>query len=299
MVTEVKEGMAHWNKGSGFLTNSHTDIETILANHQPHIIGLSEANLKSTHDLSTVQHSDYQLHTCPTLGNPALRISRVVAYTHKSLIDKRRDDLDDDKISAIWLEVGLPSHRKFLVCQTYREWQHGNNQGDRASNSIPEQLNRWLTFLDQWERALLTGMEVHCLGDMNLNHCNWTDYNIPRSNQSYKLRELISALFTKIFPHGVTQLVTGPTRHFPGQVSTGLDHYYTNRPDKMSAVQTHHCGGQTTCWSLVWETPNPFNPDQNTLEKGVTRTLILRLLSVKCSKSAGWTCICLLMWIRL
>ena len=46
-----------------------------------------------------------------------------------------------------------------------------------------------------------------------------------------------------LFPHGVTQLVTGPTRHFPGQVSSGLDHYYSNRPDKMSAVQSYHCGG--------------------------------------------------------
>ena len=88
-----------------------------------------------------------------------------------------------------------------------------------------------------------TGMEVHCLGDMNLNHCNWTDSNLPRTNQSYKLRDLISALFTRILPHGVTQLVSGPTRHFPGQVSTGLDHYYSNRPDKISSVQSHHCGG--------------------------------------------------------
>ena len=40
----------------------------------------------------------------------------------------------------------------------------------------------------------------------------------------------------------MSQLITGPTRHFPGQVSTGLDHYYTNRPDKISTVQTHHSG---------------------------------------------------------
>ena len=49
-------------------------------------------------------------------------------------------------------------------------------------------------------------------------------------------------MFTRINPHGVAQLVSGPTRHFPGQVSTGLDHYYSNRPNKISAVQKHHCG---------------------------------------------------------
>ena len=81
------------------------------------------------------------------------------------------------------------------------------------------------------------------MGDMNLNHCNWTDPNLPCTNQSYKLRELITALFTRILPHGVTQLVSGPTRHFPGQVSTGLDHFYSNRPEKISNIQKHYWGG--------------------------------------------------------
>ena len=42
---------------------------------------------------------------------------------------------------------------------------------------------------------------------------------------------------------GVSQHITGPTRHFPGQISTGLDHYFTNQPDKLSQVQKHSCGG--------------------------------------------------------
>ena len=78
---------------------------------------------------------------------------------------------------------------------------------------------------------------------MNLNHCNWTDESLPNSNQSSRLRSLITALFSSIFPHGVSQHVHGPTRHFPSQVSTGLDHCYTNRPDKISEVGTQHCGG--------------------------------------------------------
>ena len=219
------------------------DIKNIAEQHHPHILGLSEANLLDVHDHDLVAIPDYTLHVCPTIENPSLRTSRIVVYTHKDVVVKPRPDLMSNKYSSVWLEVGLPHHKKFLVCQSYREWQYTNQHGDKSSNSIPEQLARWLIFLEQWERALATGMEVHCLGDMNLNHCNWTDPNIPRTNQSYKLRELISSLFTRIFPHGVTQLVSGPTRHFPGQVSTGLDHYYSNRPDKISSVQSHHCGG--------------------------------------------------------
>ena len=105
------------------------------------------------------------------------------------------------------------------------------------------EMSRWAEFLDQWERALSTGMEVHTVGDMNLNHCNWTDESIPSSNQTHRLRDLIFSLFSKIISKGVTQCVRGPTRHWPGQPSTGLDHYYTNRMDKISPVQTQHRGG--------------------------------------------------------
>ena len=235
--------IGHWNKGGSFLINKMPDIKTIIGQHHPHILGISEANLLAVHNENLAAVQDYNLHVCPTRENPALRTSRIVVYTHKDIVAKLRPDLMCDRYSSIWLEVGLPKHKKFLVSQSYREWQYTNQRGDRSSSSIPEQLNRWLVFLDQWERALDTGMEVHCLGDMNLNHCNWMDQNLPKNNQSYKLRDLITALFTRILPHGVSQHVVGPTRHFPGQVSTGLDHYYTNRPAKLSQVQSFYCGG--------------------------------------------------------
>ena len=231
--------IAHWNKGNSHLVNKMAEIKNIIGTHHPHILGVSEANLLDKHDQSLVAIPDFNLHVCPTISNPTLGNSRVVVYTHKDIVAKLRPDLMCDTYSSVWLEVGLPRHKKFLVCQSYREWQQ---KGARSSNSIPEQLTRWLTFLEQWEGALATGMEVHSAGDLNLNHCNWTDPNLPRSNQSYKLKELTSALFSRILPHGVSQLVTGPTWHFPGQVSTGLDHYYTNRPDKIRTVQGHHCG---------------------------------------------------------
>ena len=92
----------HWNKGPSFLQNKHDDIATISGGHKPHVLGLSESNLKSDHNLGLVQH------TCPTLDNPQLKMSRVVVYTHKSLVVKRRHDLEDSSVSAIWLEAGLP-----------------------------------------------------------------------------------------------------------------------------------------------------------------------------------------------
>jgi hypothetical protein len=112
--------LLHWNKGPAFLKNKHQEVETIIAGHQPHLLGLSEANLRNDHNLSQVQHQDYELHTCSTLNNADLNMSRIVVYTHRSLVVKRRFDLEGENISSIWLEVGLPRQRKILVCQAYR-----------------------------------------------------------------------------------------------------------------------------------------------------------------------------------
>ena len=146
-----------WNKGSALLHNKHEEVEAILAGHEPHILGLSEANLRSSADLSQVQHDEYQLHTAPTMSNPALGISRVVVYTHSSLVVKRRPDLEDETLSAIWLEVGMPRKRKILVANIYREWKFMNQGGSSESGTVDAQLGRWCLFLTKWEKAISEG----------------------------------------------------------------------------------------------------------------------------------------------
>ena len=120
-------------------------------------------------------------------------------------------------------------------------WQLLNHQGGN-SDSVQAQLNRWVVFLDQWERALNTGLEVLVVGDMNINHLDWSLPTSQQSSQTAKLRPLIAELFNKIFPHSVSQCVTVPTRFMQGNSPTALDHFYTNRPEKLSVVQTQFCG---------------------------------------------------------
>ena len=49
---------------------------------------------------------------------------------------------------------------------------------------------------------------------------------------------MVEKLFERIFPHGFSQLVTAPTRQ-----NSILDHYYCNRPSKISPVLSEHRGG--------------------------------------------------------
>ena len=232
-----------WNKGSSLLQNKHQEIEAMIAGHHPHILGLSEANLKIGTDLTLVQHDDYTLHTAPTLENADLGISRVVVYTHSSLVVKRRHDLEDDKISAIWLEVGMPRQKKILVANIYREWKYMGMGNPNQSGSVTAQLQRWVTFLDRWEAALQEGREVMVLGDMNLDFLKWNRKDLPATDSSNRLKQLNEHLFDRIFPHGVSQLVRGATRVSPIDPDSGLDHIYTNKPEKCSDVHTELTGG--------------------------------------------------------
>ena len=206
------------------------------------MLGLSEANLRAGHDQTNVQLADYTLHTAQTLDNPDLLVSRVVVYTHNSLVVKRRHDLEDANISSIWLEVGLPRKRKILVCHAYREWKH-LYQADNSSGSIPAQQQRWTQFLEQWGKALSENKEVIVAMDANIDFLKWTKDNLPPSDSTARLKPLIKDLFSDIFPLGVSQMVTTPTRFWPGQPPSGLDHLYTNSPGKLSEVHTELTGG--------------------------------------------------------
>ena len=226
----------HWNKGSSYLENKFNEVEAVINGHKPHMIGLSEANLRAGHDKTKVQLTDYNLHTAQTLDNPDLLVSRVVVYTHNLLIVKRRYDLEDKNISSIWLEVGLPRQRKFLVCHAYREWRH-LYQGDHSSGTLEAQHDRWRQFLTQWERALNENKEVIVAMDANIDFLKWTSDTLQPG-----VKPLVNDLFSNIFPLGVSQMVNSPTRYWPGQPPSGLDHLYTNRPNKLSEVFSEHAG---------------------------------------------------------
>jgi hypothetical protein len=89
-------------------------------------------------------------------------------------------------------------------------------------------------FLDKCEKALATGKQLIVLGDCNLDHLKF--------NRSGVLQPLVGGMMDKVYPHGVVQCVQGATHFWPGQTTSGLEHIYTNVPDKMSQVEVKICG---------------------------------------------------------
>ena len=224
--------IAHWKAGGKFMENKMHEIESLISQLHPAILGISEINLKSSHDIMKVQLPGYELLTSTTLQNPQLNISRVVVYVKDDLNCKLRPDLMDDIFSSIWIEV-KSGRQKFLVANIYRDHQYMSQGADKSSLNMEQQLVRWLVFLEQWQRALATGLEVHTLGDYNL--CS---LNIHQNNGEKQC--LVDALITKILPEGVSQCVRGPTRFPQGaqqHVPAGLDHLWSSAPEKLKEVQ--------------------------------------------------------------
>ena len=149
----------------------------------------------------------------------------------------------NETFNSVWLECGLPRQKKILVCNIYRQWQLPKQGNDKTSASVNSQLERFVTFLDQWEQAVASGREICILGDFNLDFLNFGKANLPANSQSARLRPLVQQLFDRIIPHGFVQMVKVFTRSWPNQEPSGLDHFWTNRPEKLSEVHAHWGGG--------------------------------------------------------
>ena len=56
--------ISHWNMGNTHLPNKMREIERIIQQERPSILGISEANMKVNQDLEKVIVQGYKLFTC-------------------------------------------------------------------------------------------------------------------------------------------------------------------------------------------------------------------------------------------
>ena len=132
----------------------------------------------------------------------------------------------------------MPRSKKILVSNLYRDHQWMKQGADKSSKTQQAVMERWNEFINQWKRALDSGKEVHTIGDFNIDSQSLLT---SKGNQ----KQLAEKLLNEIIPKGVTQCAPGatwtPQGGQRGQVS-GLDHHWTNRPEKLSEVQAQIIG---------------------------------------------------------
>jgi hypothetical protein len=72
--------LSHWNAGNAHLENKLIDIENVISDHHPHLLGISEANLHRNHCLDNCKIDGYELITCKTMDNENLKTSGVQTH---------------------------------------------------------------------------------------------------------------------------------------------------------------------------------------------------------------------------
>ena len=228
-----KKGVLNLHLNIRSLSRKVGEIKKLIKEHSPHVLGLSECELKKVnnqYDEAKLKIPGYNV-LFPKSWNH-LGYARVLVYVKKSLEFEQVHELEDEKVQSIWLRAGFKNAKKIYMCHGYRE-HLGNNMSAQRSNLE--------LFLSQWEMASEHSTpaepnEVHVACDMNLDCLNgkWLEPGYHLLTLSRMVQNICNA-------YNFTQLVKEPTRLQYNSIQNKtdiscIDHVYTNTEYRCSGV---------------------------------------------------------------
>ena len=170
-----------------------------------HIFGLSETKLKDHKMTNIFKINGFQ--TPFRKDNNINGGGGIIVYVRDGINAKRREDLETNDISCIWLEISPVKGKSFLVGNMYRPPDSKVEYNDRFENFIDNVLTEEKEFL--------------LLGDFNKNLFN-EDTDRDWGNFTTSL--------------GLTQLINEPTR-VTKDSKTLIDHIYTTNEENIRSVK--------------------------------------------------------------
>ena len=129
----------------------------------------------------------------------------------------------DHRVASIWYKISGSGYKTLYLGGVYRE--HTILNQPEVMNSEQHQFSRWKLFIDQWKLANSLS-DCVVIGDINLDMLRWdspVQINIG-------MTDLVKM---EIEAEGSVQLVEGPTRFWPHQRDSLIDHIWTNCPQKV------------------------------------------------------------------
>ncbi|XP_031575398.1 uncharacterized protein LOC116309015 [Actinia tenebrosa] len=174
------------------------------------ILSINESALKTSIPDSLYAIPGFSMHRRDRKG--IKKKGEVLVYINE-VKHRRRTDLEDSNIEAVWLE-GYPfkSKRPILFAGVYRPPSNSKEKDELLEKNI--------------ESAYLLNLETIAIGDINVNYL---------ASSTFKKHCLVRALTSMNFKRLVTQ-VTRPIS------KTCLDHVFTNRPERIHSVCVRNSG---------------------------------------------------------
>ena len=213
------------------LVNKIPDVCNLLNKHETtHIFGMCETKIRDSkttvnsendtaNDDSSDNDNDFEILSIPNYDKPFYRHvteklqTGLVLYIHKGIrhLVKRRTDLENNNVEAIWIEVKQSKMASKLLGYIYRN---------------PDAKNCFLDdFTDLIDAASKVSKDITLLGDFNFNLLKPND----KQQQSW------SAVTEQL---GLKQFVDTPTRYdIRHNTWTLIDHIYSNDNDSITDIQ--------------------------------------------------------------
>ena len=160
---------------------------------------------------------------------------RIWAAVKSTVPYRRRKDCEVKGICSLWLEFGTGASR-YVVIGAYREWKRLEDPDRTRTNE--KQRARWDIFTEMVQNFINTNnIEVHLLGDLNLDTLRWPQLGSTKKGWPYKW--FVDLLYERVI-NGAGMILTeteGVTwTSACGTRSSCLDIHLCNRPNKVGSV---------------------------------------------------------------
>ena len=192
----------HWNLEAKMWPRKKLEIEAVILQYVPDIFVISEVNLLKTLSDEERMISGYRILTPEITGNQNL--FRLVVLVKETIDVKVIEELNDNRLSAMWLKVGARGRRPMIIGAIYREFRyiHLNLSDDSASEQ--QQLSRWNMIIEKWKAAARMG-DVTVIGDLNIDFRKW-------GSPDPRVEKLVDRVKLEVETLGFLQMVEGMTR---------------------------------------------------------------------------------------
>ena len=218
--------LIHWNAGNAWWEQKRDEIEAMLIEKQPDLAFITEANLRTGINDEQKDIQGYYMLTPNMHLN--MGYSRILLLAREGVhLDIMNDCMGDD-IPIIWVKITSRGRKPLVIGGVYREFHHLLQPAPNNTDEWTKQVDRWRRTVASWRKASKDTRTV-LIGDLNIDYLRWQD-------PGYRLKKLVQIVKDEIVTIGFCQLVEKVTRSWPGQVSSILDHLWTNSPGNVISV---------------------------------------------------------------
>ena len=223
-----------WNKGNSTFSVKKPEIEILIGNHNPLMMGILEANMGENCYTPALQIDGYNLERDNLMDEGG--ITRTAVYIKEGMDYIRRKDLEVKATPAIWIEVSPNTASAWLILIAYREWCSlliKDKKEKIKSRSINQQLVRLEACREKIREAEKEQKPLFVIGDWNIDVSPWltpestlTSYQESQADLLESLRELASE-------NSLELINSPPTRRQGKDKPSILDIVLSNRPDQI------------------------------------------------------------------